>query len=269
VLVNTTSTAQEITVSNTGEADLHIGTAAITGEYIKQVDTCSGNTIASTLSCQIQIAFSPISAGAKAGTLSIPSDDLDTSTLNISLSGNGIAQYTLTVEKTGTGTGTITATGINCGADCSEVYTSGTIVTLSPTPDTGSTFTGWTGCDSVSGDTCDITMNSDKTITAAFISSALYVVWSDDTYGNNEIFLKKSTDNGLTWTWQRISNNTGNSQSPMIAVDNTNAMYVVWADDTYGNNEIFMKKSTDNGLTWTWQRITNNTGNSAQPAMPR
>ncbi len=40
--------------------------------------------------------------------------------------------YTLTVAKDGTGSGTVTSSpaGINCGADCSEPYTSGTVVTL-------------------------------------------------------------------------------------------------------------------------------------------
>ena len=42
--------------------------------------------------------------------------------------------YTLTVAKAGTGTGTVTSSpaGISCGADCSEPYSSGTVVTLTP-----------------------------------------------------------------------------------------------------------------------------------------
>ena len=42
--------------------------------------------------------------------------------------------YTLTVAKAGTGSGTVTSSpaGINCGADCSEPYNSGTVVTLTP-----------------------------------------------------------------------------------------------------------------------------------------
>ena len=33
-----------------------------------------------------------------------------------------VQNFTLTVVKSGTGNGTVTATGINCGADCSEVF---------------------------------------------------------------------------------------------------------------------------------------------------
>src|SRR2546430_8135467 len=34
---------------------------------------------------------------------------------------------------------------INCGANCSASYPSGTAVTLTTNPATGSTFTGWSG----------------------------------------------------------------------------------------------------------------------------
>jgi hypothetical protein len=50
---------------------------------------------------------------------------------------------TLTVNRNGEGT--VTGPGINCGGDCSERYTIGTVVTLTATPAAGSTFTGWSG----------------------------------------------------------------------------------------------------------------------------
>lgn len=76
----------------------------------------------------------------------------------------------LTVSKIGTGNGAITSNpaGINCGVDCSETYPPGTIVELTPDPDASSTFIGWTGCDSVSGDICTVTVNASRTVTATF-----------------------------------------------------------------------------------------------------
>ncbi len=94
----------------------------------------------------------------------------------------------------------------------------------------------------------------------------IHIVWYDDSYGNNEIAMKTSTDGGATWTTQRLTNNTGNSYSPAISVDGSN-LYVVWHDDTYGNYEILLKKSTDNGATWTFQRLTNTAGQSYNPSI--
>jgi len=77
-------------------------------------------------------------------------------------------QYTLTAGKTGTGSGVITGTGISCGIDCTELFTYGTVVTLTATADTGSGFTSWTGCDSINTNTCTVTINGNKTVSAAF-----------------------------------------------------------------------------------------------------
>jgi endo-1,4-beta-D-glucanase Y len=81
-----------------------------------------------------------------------------------------VTNFTLTVSKTGKGAGTINSApaGINCGADCSEAYASDTAVTLTPTAATGSTFTGWTGCTSINGTACLVTVNAAKAVKANF-----------------------------------------------------------------------------------------------------
>ena len=77
----------------------------------------------------------------------------------------GVPQYTLSVSKVGSGT--ITDTGINCGTDCTESYTAGTSVTLTASPASGWSFAGWSGDCSGTGN-CNLTMNSDKNVTATF-----------------------------------------------------------------------------------------------------
>ena len=76
---------------------------------------------------------------------------------------------TLTVTRAGTGSGTVTSSpaGIDCGSTCSFPYTSGTSVTLTATPATGSTFTGWSGACSGTG-TCTLSMTADRAATATF-----------------------------------------------------------------------------------------------------
>src|SRR3990167_10627051 len=80
-----------------------------------------------------------------------------------------IATYALTVSKTGTGSGTVTSSpaGINCGTDCTELYNSGTVVTLTAAAATGSSFAGWSGACTGTG-TCTVTMNAAKSVTATF-----------------------------------------------------------------------------------------------------
>ena len=75
------------------------------------------------------------------------------------------ATYLLTVTKSGNGT--VTATGINCGADCTESYPSGTMVTLTATPANNWSFTGWTGACTGWG-TCQVPMNAAKSVSATF-----------------------------------------------------------------------------------------------------
>ena len=83
---------------------------------------------------------------------------------------NSIPQYNLSVSKTGTGSGTVTSSpsGINCGSDCSETYSTITEVTLTAAPSAGSVFAGWTGCTPLPNDPkkCSLTVDKNTTVTA-------------------------------------------------------------------------------------------------------
>ena len=99
------------------------------------------------------------------GTCVVTMDAAKTVTATFALS-----QYTLTVSRSGTGAGTITSApaGISCGVDCTELYNSGTMVTLTAAPAVGSTFTGWSGGGCSGTGTCVVTMDAAKTVTATF-----------------------------------------------------------------------------------------------------
>jgi len=108
---------------------------------------------------------------------------------------------TLNVSKTGSGTGTVTSApaGIDCGAVCSASYPqknaahhddsgkggeqdsehdkdedhdpSGkptTVVTLTATPATGSTFNGWSGACTGAATTCTVTLDQTQNVSADF-----------------------------------------------------------------------------------------------------
>jgi len=78
------------------------------------------------------------------------------------------ANIPLTLTVTKIGNGTVTSTGINCGTDCSESYTSGSTVTLGASAASGYRFAGWTGDCTVSGDTCSVVMSAARNVTATF-----------------------------------------------------------------------------------------------------
>jgi hypothetical protein len=95
----------------------------------------------------------------------------------------------------------------------------------------------------------------------------LHVVWSEDINGNGDIFYKKGTDAGATWPLgRRLTNTAAGSEHPAIAIDSSNHIHVVWSDATSGNMEIYYRKSTNGGATWTpSQRLTWTSGGSYFP----
>jgi len=76
----------------------------------------------------------------------------------------------LQVSKTGTGAGTVTSSplGISCGGDCSESYPVGALVTLSAKAAGASKFGAWSGCSSVSGTNCTVSMTQARSVVVTF-----------------------------------------------------------------------------------------------------
>ena len=75
----------------------------------------------------------------------------------------------LTIKKIGAGSGTVTSSpaGINCGSECIAKFEEGEEVTLTPSPESGSEFRGWSGACSGIG-SCKVTMSEAKEVTAFF-----------------------------------------------------------------------------------------------------
>jgi hypothetical protein len=95
----------------------------------------------------------------------------------------------------------------------------------------------------------------------------VYLIWTDDTTGNKDIYFKRSVDNGTTFgSTENLSNNPGNSTNAQIALSQDN-VYLVWSDDTSGNGDIYFKRSVDNGTTFgsTENLSLNNTSLSSGP----
>jgi hypothetical protein len=80
-------------------------------------------------------------------------------------------QYALKVHLAGGGTGSVHDTNFNlsCPSDCSSVFAQGAEVELVASPDSGSTFVGWSGAGCSGTQSCIVTMNSGQAVTATFL----------------------------------------------------------------------------------------------------
>ena len=75
--------------------------------------------------------------------------------------------YTLTAQPNVSGSIISSPAGIDCGGTCSAAFRGGTKVTLTPVPESGHVFTGWTG-DCKGTGTCSVTMTQDRSVGAVF-----------------------------------------------------------------------------------------------------
>jgi hypothetical protein len=85
-LINTTSAAQKVTLTNKGTALLTISSINASGHF-KQTNTC-GSGLEPGASCSISVTFTPTSAGSTSGTVTIK-DNATSLTQTISLTGVG------------------------------------------------------------------------------------------------------------------------------------------------------------------------------------
>jgi len=83
----------------------------------------------------------------------------------------------LKVKTLGDGSGTVASApaGINCGKECDGEFDSGTPVTLTATPASGSTFVGWAGACTGTGK-CQLTLNQSMSVTARFTALPVLTV---------------------------------------------------------------------------------------------
>jgi hypothetical protein len=100
----------------------------------------------------------------------------------------------------------------------------------------------------------------------ATFENNVYVVWRDNSSGNDDIYFSASTDNGTTFNGiKNLSNNTGRSDKPQIAAAGDN-VYVVWRDNSLKNDDIYFKSSSDNGNSFsTTKDLSATNGSSTDP----
>lgn len=147
-------------------------------------------------------------------------DQLKTCTISFDLN-----SFDLNINIGGSGVGNISAPGIDCGdggMDCTEVYTSGTVIDLIPTPGPGSVFTGFTGdLDCRNG---EVSMISNITCTAIFEVQPLILnaVMPGLANTNNTISAEQTSPGGnVAFVWGFMSGTTtiGGSTCAGLVID--------------------------------------------------
>jgi len=154
-----------LTVTNAGTGS---GTVTSVPTGVTCPGTCSASFLANTavtLSAAPALGslFAGWSGGGCAGTGAcvVTMDAVKAVTATFTLD-----TRVLTINKVGNGSVLSAPAGINCGATCSASFNFGAMVVLTATPDPGTTTT-WSqaGC---TGNTCTVTMDASKVVTATF-----------------------------------------------------------------------------------------------------
>ncbi|MGD0921458.1 MAG: choice-of-anchor D domain-containing protein, partial [Terriglobia bacterium] len=93
-VVNTTSAAQTVTVTNVGNADLVVSGVSLTGsmpgDFAIVSDGCTGAYVVPSAFCTFGVTFTPTAAGARTANVSI-SDNAPDTPQTVSLTGTGLA----------------------------------------------------------------------------------------------------------------------------------------------------------------------------------
>jgi Divergent InlB B-repeat domain len=150
-------------ISTLSPANGPVGTTVtIGGSHLSGATAVTFNGVSASFTVTSDAAVvAVVPAGATSGPVSVTTPGGSATSAN-----NFTVTAALTTRTAGNGQGTVSTSSDR--PPLGNAYEVGTVVTLTATPSTGSNFTGWAGCDSVSGATCTVTMNTARTVTATF-----------------------------------------------------------------------------------------------------
>ena len=165
------------------------------------------------------------------------------------------AQHTLTVVSTGAATGSVTSspTGITCGADCSDVYTDGQVVTLTALAAQGYTFSGWSGCDSVNGNVCSVMMTADKTVHATFATATFTLAVTVSPSNGGEV--TSTTDNNINCGPTCSASYAFNASVALSATARLGFVFSNWTGACTGTTTCTITMNANKNVTATFQSV--------------
>jgi hypothetical protein len=217
--VGATSSAQTVTLSNTGNAALSITGISITGTNpadFAETNSC-GPSVAAGASCTISVTFTPATSGSLAATLTF-TDNATGSPQSVALTGTGAS------SGAGAGGGstpslTLSSTGLSFGSQPVDTSSSAQTVTLSNTGSaalsiTSLTITGTNASDFAEiADTCGSSVAAGGTCTV-------------------EVTFTPSAASSFTATLSITDNASGSPQSVSLAGTGAHDVILSWTAST-------------------------------------
>jgi hypothetical protein len=180
--------------------------------------TSSASGVATVSSTGLVTAVAP---GSATITMTDSLGNTGSTTVNI------VTMQTLSVIRQGDGTGTVTSnpTGIACAPTCTASFVGGSQVALTAAAGADSNFTGWTGCDSVSGATCTVTMSGARNATAIFMLKRFTLTTAKAGNGGGTI---ASNPAGISCGTGCTSDYVINTTVTLTAAPNADSNFVSW-----------------------------------------
>jgi uncharacterized repeat protein (TIGR02543 family) len=180
----TMSADRNVTATFTQSATTHLLTVSVTGNGTVTGGgiACtsaggSGCTANETAGSELTLTATPGSdasftgwGGACAGTSTTCTVSM-TGDKSVTAAFSGGTGLTVPLSVSVSGSGKVTGGGIECGAGattCNASVSTGSSVTLTATPASGATFEAWGGACAGAGETCTVTMNEAKAVSATF-----------------------------------------------------------------------------------------------------
>ena len=159
---------------------------------------------------------------------------------------NFFTRLTLTTTAEPSSGGTVSPEGTTS-------YDAGTQVTVTATPAAGYNFSGWSG-DCSGDDSCMVTMDGNKSVTAKFTSTAAIALHSSRD-GNSEIYVMDTDGSNMV----RLTTNSTSDSDPNWSHDGSKIAFVAVRD---GNSEIYVMNVDGSGPV----NLTNNEAEDISPA---
>src|SRR6267142_2082377 len=221
-------------------------------------------------------SFNPRIAVDSGGTINVVWQDSPdfyrTSNVFFSRSSDGGITFSTPMNLSGTSNSAFYSTpqiAVHNAGNISVVWESDTgnlAIWFSGSSDGGATFSSPMNLSNPFGNSL---ANSNSPRLAPDLLGNINVVWANDSPGNFEIFISRSTDGGVNFSGPKnISKSSTFSSNPFIAVDAGGNINVVWADINPAdlNTDIFFAQSSDGGATFsTAQNVSRSSGFSSNP----